>query len=125
VGARPPLVAYNVDLISDDLDLAKRIAGELREANGGLPKVKAIGLRLENGDVQVSMNLTDFRVTGLETAYNAVCVRAAEAGVDVRRSEVIGLLPLDAVTSAAADALRAPELTAVQVIEARVLAEIM
>jgi len=125
VGARMPLVAYNVDLVSDDLDLAKRIAGELREANGGLPKVKAIGLLLENGDVQVSMNLTDFRITGLETVFEAVRERAAEAGVDVRRSEVIGLLPLDAVASAAAGALLAPELTAAQVIEARILNEIM
>jgi glutamate formiminotransferase len=125
VGARPPLVAYNVDLVSDDLDLAKRIAGEMREANGGLPKVKAIGLRLENGDVQVSMNLTDFRVTGLEVAFEAVRARAAEAGVEVRRSEVIGLLPLDAVTQTAATKLRAPELTNAQVIEARILNEIM
>ena len=69
VGARPPLVAYNVDLISDDLELAKRIAGELRERDGGLPKVKAIGLLLENGDVQVSMNLTDYRVTGLDDGF--------------------------------------------------------
>ncbi len=63
IGARPPLIAYNVNLVSDDLELARRIAREVRERDGGLPKVKAIGLALEQG-VQVSMNLTDYRVTG-------------------------------------------------------------
>jgi glutamate formiminotransferase len=124
VGARPPLVAYNVDLISDDLELAKRIAGEVRERDGGLPRIKAIGLLLENGDVQVSMNLTDYRVTGLRTAFAAVRDRAAAAGVAVRRSEVIGLLPLDAVALAAAETLQAPGLTSELVVEARILEEL-
>jgi glutamate formiminotransferase / 5-formyltetrahydrofolate cyclo-ligase len=124
VGARPPLVAYNVDLASDDLELARRIAGEVRERDGGLPKVKAIGLLLENGDAQVSMNLTDYRVTGLPTAFAAVRDRAAAAGVAVRRSEVIGLLPLDAVALAAAETLQAPGLTSELVVEARILEEL-
>jgi glutamate formiminotransferase len=124
IGARAPLVAYNVDLVSDDLDLVKRIAGELRERDGGLPKVKAIGLRLENGGVQVSMNLTDYRVTGLATAFAAVRDRAAAAGVAVRRSEVVGLLPLDAVARTAAESLQAPGLTSELVVEARILEEL-
>ncbi len=96
IGARPPLIAYNVNLDSDDVDLARRIAGEVRERDGGLPKVKAIGLKLQRG-VQVSMNLTDYRVTGILAAYGAVRDRAAAAGVSVIASEVVGLLPLDAL----------------------------
>jgi glutamate formiminotransferase len=124
VGARRPLIAYNVDLASDDIALAKRIAAEIRERDGGMPNVKAIGLRLESGDVQVSMNLTDYRVTGLAAAFAAVRDRAAAAGAVVRRSEVIGLLPLDAVALVAADTLQAVELDSEQVIEARILGEI-
>jgi len=83
-----------------------------------------MGLRLDNGDGQVSMNLTDYRVTGLGVAFAAVRDRAAAVGIEVRRSEVVGLLPLDAVALTAADALQAPGLTSRLVVEARILDEI-
>jgi glutamate formiminotransferase len=120
VGARAPLIAYNVNLESRDLDLARRIATEIRERDGGLPKLKAMGLALDDC-VQVSMNLTDYRVTGMETAYEAVRVRAAEAGVEVRESEVVGLVPQEALVQVARAGLRARALTREYVLEARVL----
>jgi glutamate formiminotransferase len=120
IGARPPLIAFNLNLNSEDLDLARRIAGEVRERDGGLPKVKAIGLKLERG-VQVSMNLTDFRVTGILAAYAAVRDRAAAAGVAVTESEVVGLLPLDALVGLTRMAVLAGDFSDRQVLEARVL----
>jgi glutamate formiminotransferase len=120
IGARFPLIAYNVNLESNDLKLAKRIAAEIRERDGGFPKLKAIGLELADC-VQVSMNLTDYRITSPLDAFEAVRTRAAEAGVHVRESEVVGLLPLDALTRIAATALAAPTLVRAQVLEARVL----
>jgi glutamate formiminotransferase len=121
IGARAPLIAYNVNLASDDLALAKRIASEIRERDGGLPKLKAIGLALADGDVQVSMNLTDYRVTSLLDAFEAVRERAAQAGVTVRKSEVIGLLPQDALVQLAKRVLLATDFSRAQVLEARVL----
>ena len=120
IGARPPLIAYNVNLVSDDLELARRIAREVRERDGGLPKVKAIGLALERG-VQVSMNLVDYRVTGVMEAYAAVRDRAAVAGVEVAESEVVGLLPLDALVGLGRAAVHAGAFSDRQVLEARVL----
>jgi glutamate formiminotransferase len=111
VGARPFLIAYNVDLVSQDLDLVRRIAAAVRERDGGLPAVRAIGLRLpERGRVQVSMNLLDFTVTPPAVAFDAVARLAAAAGVEVAGSELIGLVPeaaldgLDADLRAAVDA---------------------
>lgn len=120
IGARFPLIAYNVNLESNDLKLAKRIAAEIRERDGGFPKLKAIGLALADC-VQVSMNLSDYRVTSPLDAFEAVRTRAAEAGVNVRESEVVGLLPLDAATRLASTALSAPSLVRDQVLEARIL----
>jgi glutamate formiminotransferase len=120
IGARAPLIAYNVNLESGDLALAKRIATEIRERGGGLPKLKAIGLALPDC-MQVSMNLTDYRVTGLDVAYEAVAERAAAAGVGVRGSEVVGLLPEGALVQLARATLRASAFSREQVLEARVL----
>lgn len=120
VGARPPLIAYNIDLESRDLDLAQEIARAIRERDGGLPKVKALGLSLEDC-VQVSMNLTDYRVTSMQDVFAAVQVRAVQAGVEIRRSEVVGLLPQDALVGLARVALKATDFTAAQVLEARIL----
>ena len=120
IGARPALIAYNVNLDSHDLELARRIAHEIRERDGGLPCVKAMGLELDDG-VQVSMNLTDYRRTSVLTAFEAVRSRAEAAGASVRESEVVGLLPQDAVTAVAQEVLAAPQLTRAQVLEARIL----
>jgi glutamate formiminotransferase len=98
VGARGVLVAYNVDLAGADLELARRIAGAVRERDGGLPAVRAMGVALEGrGLVQVSMNLLDFRVTPPAVAFAAVAGLARRAGARVVRSEVVGLLPAAAL----------------------------
>ncbi|MBY0507517.1 MAG: glutamate formimidoyltransferase [Bryobacteraceae bacterium] len=89
VGARKFLVAYNINLASDDLALAQRIARRLRASSGGFPAVKALGLALATrGIVQVSMNLTDYEVTGIDTVYAAV-----EAEAEILGSELVGLIP--------------------------------
>ncbi len=121
IGARFPLIAFNVNLDSGDLELAQRIAREIRERDGGLPCVKAIGLELEDGAVQVSMNLTDYRVTSMADVVAAIDQRAAAAGVAIRESEVVGLLPQDALVQLAKAALHATGLSDEQVLEARVL----
>jgi glutamate formiminotransferase len=121
IGARFPLIAFNVNLDSDDLDLAQRIAVEIRERDGGMKCVKAMGLLLEDGAVQVSMNLTDYRVTSMADVVGAIGERAAVAGVAIRESEVVGLLPEDALVRLAQSALYATGFTRAQVLEAQVL----
>jgi glutamate formiminotransferase len=121
IGARRPLIAFNVNLDSDDVGLAKRIAAAIRERDGGLPRVKAIGLALEDGTAQVSMNLTDYTVTSMEDVVAAIAERAAAAGVGIRESEVVGLVPEDALVRLARAALRAPGFGREQVLEARLL----
>jgi len=108
VGARPFLIAYNINLASSDLDLAKRIARRVRESGGGLPKVQANGFWIEElGLAQVSMNLLDFAVTPLWLVWETVRDVAAEDGVDLAESELIGLAPLAAFL-AVADRIDAP-----------------
>ena len=98
VGAREVLVAYNVDLAGADLELARRIARAVRERDGGLPAVRAMGVALEGrGLVQVSMNLLDYRVTPPAVAFAAVADLAERAGARVVRSEVVGLVPAAAL----------------------------
>jgi glutamate formiminotransferase / 5-formyltetrahydrofolate cyclo-ligase len=102
VGARPFLIAYNINLESDDLALAKQIASTIRERNGGLARVQALGLFLDDlGCAQVSMNLLDFSVTPLWRAWEEVERLAADAGVSLRESELIGLAPVAALTAVA------------------------
>jgi glutamate formiminotransferase len=94
IGARPPLIAYNVNLATTDLSVAKRIARTVRESSGGLPAVKALGLALaDRGVVQVSMNLTDFRRTSVREAFHLVRQQAEHLGVAVLDSELVGLVP--------------------------------
>ena len=100
VGARPFLIAYNVNLDSDDVDLAKRISRRVRESGGGLPKVQANGFEVHEPErghpmrAQVSMNLLDFEITPLWMVWDAVRELAAEDGVRPAESELIGLAPL-------------------------------
>ncbi len=102
VGARPFLIAYNINLDTDDLALAKHIASTIRERNGGLPRVQALGLFLQDLDVaQVSMNLLDHTVTPMWRVWEEVERLAAEADVAPLESELIGLAPLAALTSVA------------------------
>jgi glutamate formiminotransferase len=107
VGARPFLIAWNVNLDSDDVELAKRIARRVRESGGGLPRVQANGFRVEEPErghpvrAQVSMNLLDFRVTPIWQAWEAVGELAAEDGIALAESELIGLAPLAALLDVA------------------------
>jgi glutamate formiminotransferase len=97
VGARPFLIAYNINLASTDLELAKRIARTVRESGGGLPRVQANGFRLDDPDcAQVSMNLLDFSISPLWRVWEAVETEATAAGVELAESELIGLAPIAA-----------------------------
>lgn len=101
VGARSALVAFNVDLATADTAVAQRIARRLRERDGGLPGVRALGLGLPSrGVAQVSMNLTDPSATPIGAAFKAVCALASAEGVEVAASEVVGLAPRGAVPEA-------------------------
>lgn len=94
VGARDILIAYNVNLDSDDLTIARDIARAVRARDGGLAAVKALGLRLHSrGIVQVSMNLIDYRMTTIDEAFAAVEREARKRGVSVAGSELVGLAP--------------------------------
>ena len=94
VGARKPLIAYNVDLETADLSVAKDIARQIRSSSGGLPALKAIGVFLKSrGHAQVSMNLTDYEQTSLLQAYKAVFQLAEHLGIRASTSELIGLAP--------------------------------
>jgi glutamate formiminotransferase len=143
VGARPFLIAYNINLDSDDIELAKRIARRVRESGGGLPKVQANGFEIHEPErdhprrAQVSMNLLDFSVTPLWLVWDAVRDLAAEDGVEPAESELIGLAPLasflavadhaeapaeagiDARLAAAADYVRLRDYSPMQILELR------
>jgi glutamate formiminotransferase / 5-formyltetrahydrofolate cyclo-ligase len=107
VGARIPLVAFNVNLDSTDLTLAREIACSVRESGGGFPAVKAIGLFLTSRNlVQVSMNLTDYRQTSLRSVFDFIERQARARGVDILHSELIGLLPRDALTGVTPEYLK-------------------
>jgi glutamate formiminotransferase len=97
VGARPFLIAYNINLASTDIELARRIARRVRESGGGLPRVQAMGVALDDpACAQVSMNLLDFSVTPLWLVWETVRNEAAGDGVELLESELIGLCPLAA-----------------------------
>lgn len=94
VGARKFLIAYNVNLDTPDVTIARRIAERIRASSGGLPHVKAMGLFLRSrGIAQVSMNLTDFEITSVDEAFAAVLAESELLGVGVLSSELIGLIP--------------------------------
>ena len=120
IGARRLLVAFNVNLNTGDLDVARRIARAVRASDGGLDAVKALGVRTARPDVvQVSMNLVDFERTPVHEAFEAVRGEAARRGVEVRDSEVVGLVPAAALLPAAARALRIDRFTMRRVLEQR------
>ena len=98
VGARPFLIAFNVLLRSDDLAVARQIARAIRARNGGLPFLKALGFRLETRNlVQVSMNLVNYEVTGMGDAYAAIRRQADALGVEIESTEIVGLVPRNAL----------------------------
>jgi glutamate formiminotransferase len=108
VGARKPLIAFNVYLDGRDEAAAKRIASAVRESGGGLPAVRAIGFAVpeRDGVVTVSMNLVDHDVTGLRAAYDAVARRAADEGLAITDTEIVGLVPASALAEGDVEALK-------------------
>ncbi len=117
VGARQILIAYNVNLASDRLDIAKAIARTVRQSSGGLPFVKAMGVRLDPNVVQVSMNLTNYQRTPMWMAYDAVAREAERHGVEVRGSELIGLVPQAALRPGDETNLKLEGFTSSQILE--------
>ena len=124
VGARMPLIAFNVNLGTDDLAVAKAIATAVRHSSGGLRFVKAMGLEVaDRGLVQVSMNLVDYRRTPIQRALELVRTEAERYGVPVRECELVGLVPLDALVDTAGWYLQIPGLDSGKVIEYHLLPE--
>ena len=124
VGARPPLIAFNVDLAGDDLDAAREIARAVRERDGGFLGVRALGLRLPRaGHVQVSLNVEDWRASPLHEVVAAVQREADARGIEVTGAELVGLLPADAVVAAAGSLLGVARLDPSHVLELRLLDE--
>jgi glutamate formiminotransferase/formiminotetrahydrofolate cyclodeaminase len=121
VGARPFLIAFNVYLNSDDVEIAKKIAKTLRFSSGGLRFVQAMGVLVE-GQAQVSMNLTDFRMTAMHTALEMVRREAARYGALVTHSELVGMLPQQALLDAACWYLQLDGFHPEQVLENRLMA---
>ncbi len=107
VGARPPLVAFNVNLNSRNLGIAKKIAKAVRNSSGGYRYVKAIGVNItEKNMVQVSMNMTDYKKTPLYRVYEQIKMEAARYGVSIAECEIIGLLPSQALIDTAVSYLQ-------------------
>jgi glutamate formiminotransferase len=122
VGARLPLVAYNVNLKTKDLALVKEIAKKVRFKDGGFPHVRAMGIDLkEKGMVQVSMNLTNYRVTNIPKIYEFIKEEAQKKGVEIEESEIVGLIPLGVLEGIARYYLKDPRFSTRQVIEQRLL----
>ncbi len=123
VGARPPLIAYNINLGTEDLSIAEKIGKIIREAGGGFKCVKAMGVMLEERNIaQVSINMTDFTVTPLHRVTELVRREAARYGVPVIGTELIGLCPMQALFDAAEYYLQIEDFDAsVQVIENHLL----
>lgn len=122
VGARMPLVAYNVNLGTDNLAIATDIAKKIRFIGGGLRYCKAMGVELkERGITQVSINMTDYTRTALYRAFELVKVEARRYGVPVVGSEIIGLVPMEALIDTASYYLGLEDFTMNQVLEARIM----
>ncbi len=120
IGARDFLIAYNVVLESNDLILAQRIAKTIRTSDGGLPSLKAMGVALTSREqVQVSMNLTNYRETSMYDAYRAVEQVAKRYGVGIDESELVGLVPQAAISSEHIETLKFRAWKPDQVLEAR------
>lgn len=120
IGARAPLIAFNVYLNTSNVEIAKAIAKAVRHSNGGLRYVKALGL-LVNGKAQVSMNLTDFTKTPVHRVVELVRLEAARYGVAVESSELVGMIPQQALVDAAAWYLQLHNLESTMILENRLV----
>jgi len=122
VGARFPLVAYNVNLRTGDLAIAKEIARKVRFKDGGFPHVRAMGVDLkEKGMVQVSMNLTNYQETNIPKVYEFIKEEALKRGIEIEGSEIVGLIPLSVLEGIAQYYIKCPQFSIRQVIEQRIL----
>ena len=118
IGARMPLVAFNINLATDRLEVARTIAAAVRFSSGGFRYVKAMGVRLEErGIVQVSMNLTNYEKTPIARVFDAVRQEAARHGVNVLESEIVGLVPAEALVGAARHFLQLATFRSDQILE--------
>jgi glutamate formiminotransferase / formiminotetrahydrofolate cyclodeaminase len=118
IGARPPLIAYNVYLTTDDIEIARKIAIAIRHSSGGLRYVKALGL-LVNGRAQVSMNLTNYVETPVARVVEMIRREAARYGVVIHHAELIGLIPQAALIEAAQWYLQLDQFSPSQILESR------
>lgn len=124
VGARPPLIAYNVNLGTRDLAVAERIAKAIRHLGGGFRYVKALPVELaDRGQVQVSINMTNFRKSPLHRVFECVRSEAERHGVPIVGSEIVGLCPAEALLMTAEHYLRLEKFSGEQVLELRLLEE--
>lgn len=122
IGARGPLIAYNIYLGTADLAVAKAIARTIRHSSGGLRYVKALGIDIPaRGQVQVSMNLTNYRRSAIHTVFEMVKSAAASYGVAITDSEIVGLVPMEALVDAAAFYLRLHGFDREQILESRIM----
>jgi len=120
IGARMPLIAFNVNLSTPDIEVANRIAKQVRHISGGFRYVKAIGVEIhDRGLVQVSMNLTDYTKTSIYRVFETIKMEAARYGVNVVGSEIVGLIPMQALVDTAEYYLRLENFKYDQVLETR------
>lgn len=118
IGARKYLVAFNVNLDTHDIQIGKDIAAKIREKNGGLTGVKALGFEVD-GFAQVSMNLVDFEKTNFDEAYRAIEKEAGNLGVKIKSSEIYGMIPLESLVRAIKTTFKADNFKSDQVLEKR------
>jgi len=120
VGARMPLIAYNINLSTSRLEVAQRIAATVRHSGGGLPHVKAMGVALhDRGIVQVSMNLTNYEATPIISVFHAVCQEAHRHGVEPLENEIVGLVPQAALAGLSESFTRLGAIREDQILETR------
>lgn len=120
VGARGPLIAFNVYLATADVEIARTIARRIRASSGGLPELKALGLPVA-GRAQVSMNLTDYTRTSMKTAFEAVRTEAELLGTGVERSELIGLAPRMAMSGIDPEEIKLENFSEEKILERRLI----
>lgn len=121
IGARRPLIAYNVNLATEDVEIARKVARLVRESGGGLDQLQAIGVLNDRGRAQVSMNLLDFRRMPVHRVFETVQREARQHGVEIDDTELVGLIPLDAVTDIVRATLQLRAFDRDQILEARLV----
>jgi glutamate formiminotransferase len=120
IGARMPLIAYNINLATDRVDVARKIAAAIRHSSGGLRYVKAMGVKVDDRNLaQVSMNLTNYEKTPVFRVFEMVKREAARYGVSVLESEIVGLVPSAALTASAEYYLQLERFSSAQILETK------